>query len=235
MISDRKKPYAQTILQILFAVVFFGILLWIVLRFHKMGINGLAQHLRENYIWGVIIVLLLYVVKAFLFFLPVSVICIAVSLVFHPMVALCLNFAGYTLEIAAGYFAGKIWDKETIIKKLSKNQAFQTILGKLGNSNIITIILLRFIPFFPNDIMSAFFGITKIQFQRYFLGSILGCLPWIIGYTLAGSAIQTPVTARFIIPVVLLLLGIFAAAFYYWKLNGKSHTERKEEDVDERS
>ena len=225
MINTLKKIFDYFI-----KFCFILIILFICLKFKENGVDGLVNFLEHNYFISVFAVIFLYVFKSFVYILPVSIVCISVSLVFDPLTALIINFTGYVLEIITGYFMGIVYKKDFERKGTFKKKKISGFIKKLGELSTFKIALTRFIPFFPNDIMSSFYGASYLDFKKYLIGSVIGYLPWILGYSFAGISAENPFSIQFIGTISALLIIALISVFIYRKIDNN-----KDGLTDERS
>lgn len=201
-----------------FFQVCFGLLVFMICyTLKKNGIEGLVYFLEKNYFLSVVTLILLYILKSFMLFVPVSLICIAVSVVFSPIEALLINTGGYALSVIIGYYFGSGFGKNLVDTHLAGKTKIMGLLEKMGESRLSTVMLVRFVPCFPNDIMSMFFGAVQIDIKEYFIGSVLGFLPWLFIYSFVGSAIYYPALLQTMIPAVLICLMSVIGTFTYLK------------------
>lgn len=208
-----KKDSAGRCLQYLFQILFVILLLLICLRFKHNGIRGLVEFLEKNYFFSVIFVIALFLLKSFMLFLPVSIVCISVSFVFSPVEALTINVVGYGLSLLTGYFFGASFGRGMIDKRLEGKIKILTFVEKMGESRPSTVMLVRFLPFFPNDIMSVFFGAAKMNIKEYMIGSLIGFLPWLLVYSFVGGAFFDSQSLKITLPMA--VLGFLFTAWFF--------------------
>ena len=76
---------------------------------------------------------------------------------------------------------------------------------------------MRVVAILPGDIVSMYLGASGIQFIPFVLGCLLGALPRMIAYTIAGDNIMTPNSPAFIISVLLsVLLAAISIVIHYY-------------------
>jgi uncharacterized membrane protein YdjX (TVP38/TMEM64 family) len=141
--------------------------------------------LQASGIWGPI----LFVV-AFALLQPLGlsahVFILAASLVWHPVLALALSWAG---TIAGGCvafvfarFVGHQWVQARIPERLRRyDEALQT-------SGFRTVLVLRLLLFSFGP-MQLMLGVSKVRFLPFLAGTALGVLPLVAAETLLGASI----------------------------------------------
>lgn len=75
----------------------------------------------------------------------------------------------------------------------------------------LPLIIIRMIPFFPNDAVSFFLGLTKVSYWRYAWTSFIGFLPQFIILNMLGAEMQDGLGSplMIILTVIMSLVGIF--------------------------
>lgn len=143
------------------------------------------EQLRASGFWGPLIFL-----GAFAALQPLGVashvFIIAAALVWDPWLALPLSWAGAVIAgcVAFGFarFVGRSWVQEHIPKRL---EGYDERLALRGFQ---TVFLLR-LMFFTFGPLQLLFGVSKVRFVPFLLGSMLGLLPWIAIETLFGGSV----------------------------------------------
>lgn len=149
-----------------------------------------------------------YFIKSVLFIIPASLIYISVGTAFLPWQAILINFAGIILEVIVTYLLGLFLGGEYVNKLLSKNKAGRKILETEANNKFWVLLSIRFLPAFPIDFVSLFWGASKCKFPRYFFASILGIMPRVILFTILGDGIYNYIPIHLLVKIVICLIPI---------------------------
>lgn len=153
-----------------------------------LDIRELISSASSIYIAAVII-LGVYFVKAVLLVLPASLIYISVGLALDWKTAVLVNMLGIVIEVTTTYFLGKFLGKETVEKKLRGTKGGERLLGMRDKNKNTATFIIRFVPVFPIDFSSLFMGAFDFKFLPYFLCSVLGLAPRVIGFTILGDGL----------------------------------------------
>lgn len=153
-----------------------------------LDIRELISSASSIYIAAVII-LGVYFVKAVLLVLPASLIYIYVGLALDWKTAVLVNMLGIVIEVTTTYFLGKFLGKETVEKKLRGTKGGERLLGMRDKNKNTATFIIRFVPVFPIDFSSLFMGAFDFKFLPYFLCSVLGLAPRVIGFTILGDGL----------------------------------------------
>ncbi len=135
------------------------------------------------------IILGVYFVKAILLVLPASLIYISVGLALDWKIAVTINMLGIVIEVITTYFLGKFLGKEAVEKKLSGTKGGEKLLAMKGKNKNAATFIIRFVPVFPIDFSSLFMGAFDFKFLPYFVCSIIGLAPRVIGFTILGDGL----------------------------------------------
>ena len=150
-----------------------------------------------------------YLVKSVLFVVPASLIYIA----FSPWQAILINFAGIILEVIVAYLLGLFLGGEYVNNLLKKSKVGQKILDMQFNNRFLVLLGIRFLPVFPIDFVSLFWGASKCNFFRYFAASVLGIMPRVILFTVLGDGIYDYIPIHLIVKGVIIAIPIGVVVF----------------------
>lgn len=155
----------------------------------------------------------IYLVKSVLFVIPASLIYIAVGMAFSPWQAIVINFAGIVLEVIVTYFLGRFLGGDYVNNLLSKSKGGKKILDMQFNNRFSVLLGIRFLPVFPIDFVSLFWGASKCGFLKYFAASVLGIMPRVILFTVLGDGIYDYIPIHLIVKGIVIALPIAAAVY----------------------
>lgn len=153
-----------------------------------LDIRELISSASSIYIAAAII-LGVYFVKAVLLVLPASLIYISVGLALDWKTAVLVNMLGIVIEVTTTYFLGKFLGKEAVEKKLKGTKGGERLLGMRDKNKNTATFIIRFVPVFPIDFSSLFMGAFDFKFLPYFVCSVLGLAPRVIGFTILGDGL----------------------------------------------
>jgi uncharacterized membrane protein YdjX (TVP38/TMEM64 family) len=141
--------------------------------------------------WGPAIVGAAYV-PACLLFIPGSALTLFGGFAFGGtfrglvVVTACLS-VGSTLGASAAFLVGRTAARQWIEKKMAGNLRFRAIDAAVGSQGFKVVLLTRLSPVFPFNLLNYAFGLTRVSFRDYVLGSWIGMLPGTIMYVYLGS------------------------------------------------
>lgn len=147
-----------------------------------------------------------FVLKATVPWFPLSCIMVAAGVIFKWYYAVIINVAGLAVLYTLKYFWGKKFGGGNAEKILSRYDKAHTFIdkGKLGSR--LVLFLSRLIPFVPINSVSQLYGTTGIKYPEYLIISLIGSAYKIFSYTVIGRNVYDPMSASFIVPLVVLFL-----------------------------
>jgi len=141
-------------------------------------------------IWGPVFVAAFYIVACILF-LPGSVLTLGAGFIFKLLVGTITASIGSTLGACAAFLVGRTVGRDWVAKKVAKNEKFTAIDNAVGQEGFKIVLLIRLSPVFPFNLLNYAFGLTKVSFAKYALGSWIGMLPGTIMYAYFGAGLRS--------------------------------------------
>jgi uncharacterized membrane protein YdjX (TVP38/TMEM64 family) len=141
-------------------------------------------------ILGPIFVAAFYIVACILF-LPGSVLTLGAGFIFKLLVGTVTVSIGSTLGACAAFLVGRTFGRDWVAKKIAENEKFAAIDNAVGGQGFKIVLLIRLSPVFPFNLLNYAFGLTKVSFAKYALGSWIGMLPGTIMYVYFGAGLRS--------------------------------------------
>ena len=171
----------------------------------------------NNIALTILVILFIYFIKAYVPFLPLSIVCMMSGIVFgkYWWIALCLNLLGLAGMFYLRFNSGRVKGENYMQNLLRKNKYVRLALDVNGVSSYSLLAVFRFFPCFPLNFVSRLYGANRdCKFQWYMLVSMLAIAPRVYVYTRIGKELFNPFTRLFVILLMILAafsgLGIFA-------------------------
>lgn len=157
-------------------------------------------------IWSVLIILLNFLIKSIIPWLPISFLMVAAGVIFKWYYAVLINAAGLIILFTVRYYWGKRFGGGNVEKILSRYDKSHTLIdkGKLGST--LVLFFTRLIPCLPINAVSQLYGTTGLSYSKYLVISLVGFSYKLFSYTIIGRNIYDPFSARFIVPFILLFV-----------------------------
>ncbi|MHC4728017.1 MAG: TVP38/TMEM64 family protein, partial [Planctomycetota bacterium] len=141
-------------------------------------------------IWGPVFVAAFYIIACVLL-LPGSILTLGSGFLFEVVVGSITVSIGSTLGACAAFLIGRTVARKWIADKVAKNKKFSAIEEAVAQQGFKIVLLTRLSPVFPFNILNYAFGLTKISFWKYALGSWIGMMPGTIMYVYFGAGLQS--------------------------------------------
>ena len=162
-------------------------------------------------------ILLLFAVKSVLPIYPTSTVCFLTGVVLPMYMAIPVNIAGFIVLLTIRYFFGRRFGAGNAWKLISKTDTLRKLIQKDGKGNSALLIALRLIPGLPVNSISGIYGSFDFGYLKFVLFSVIGFMPKIISFTFVGRNVFDPLSAGFLVPIMILL---FATGISLLSVNG---------------
>ena len=163
-----------------------------------------------------LILLALYCAKAIVQVIPLAVLYVPAGILFPTPVALLITALGLTCEMSIGYFVGRRAGAAKVMSLIEKRPRAGLFFDVVSKNGSTACFLTRLIPMpVPLDIVSMFFGASKLPYLRYIGFSLLGISAKAAAWVVAAESIDTPLSAQFLVPFSFCFL-ISGGAFVFY-------------------
>jgi uncharacterized membrane protein YdjX (TVP38/TMEM64 family) len=141
-------------------------------------------------IWGPVFVVAFYIV-ACIFLLPGSVLTLGAGFLFKLVGGAITVSIGSTLGACAAFWVGRTVARSWIADKVAANEKFAAIDEAVAHQGFKIVLLTRLSPAFPFNMLNYAFGLTKISFWKYAIGSWLGMIPGTLMFVYFGAGLRS--------------------------------------------
>lgn len=142
--------------------------------------------------------------KAFWPLYPLSILCAAAGVVFPFYIAIPVNIAGMIIHFTIKYLWGKRMGPGGVNLILQKNETIRRLIRTEDAGNPWLLVVFRFVPFIPVNSVSQLYGSLGFSYRKFLLLSLAGYMPLLCSYTLVGRNAHNPLSAGFLIPLIIL-------------------------------
>jgi uncharacterized membrane protein YdjX (TVP38/TMEM64 family) len=223
----KPKEFLLTILKVVTATVIFVLAVLNYDTLTNIDIRSLVGGVTSIFAAGMI-VLAVYFTKSVLFVIPASLIYISVGLAFETWQAIIINLLGIALEVAVTFFLGKFLGGAAVEKIIGKSKGGQKLLNLRRGSRLSLLFTVRFLPVFPIDFSSLFFGASGFRFLSYFSISLLGIMPRVILFTILGDGLYDYIPMKAIVLVAVCSLPVLVVIWSIrFLLKSRRNTQEK--------
>ena len=173
---------------VLWAAIIVAVITGTVLLPVKDWLIGALEWTEGLGVWGHVFVVAFYVV-ACVFLLPGSILTLGAGLLFGLVGGVITVSIGSTLGACAAFWIGRTVARNWIAAKVAANEKFAAIDHAVAGQGFKIVLLTRLSPIFPFNVLNYAFGLTKIAFWKYALGSWIGMIPGTVMYVYFGAAL----------------------------------------------
>ncbi|MFH1788651.1 MAG: TVP38/TMEM64 family protein [Candidatus Altiarchaeota archaeon] len=161
---------------------------------------------------GPIVLIVFHIVQTIIFFLPGPFISIAGGYLFGVWWGTIYNIIGSTIGSMSLFFIARRVGQHAF-KKWMDEREYMHIEASIDKRGLWTIFFARFIPVFPNDVVTIAAGVSPIKTRDFFIVSFIGYIPTLYIENLFGDQLSRGITAETIVlSALLVLLGVIYLA-----------------------
>lgn len=161
--------------------------------------------------------MLLFAVKSVFPIYATSTVCFLTGIVLPIYFAIPVNIAGFVVILTIRYFWGRRFGAGNAWKIISKTEIIKRLIEQDGKVNSLVLVALRLIPCVPINSISGIYGSLDFGYGKFVLFSVIGFLPKLISFTIVGRNVYDPLSAGFLVPIMILL---FVSGISVLSVNG---------------
>lgn len=165
--------------------------------------------------YAVILFLLIFSLKPFAIVIPSAMLSMAGGILFGPTEGFLLNMTGFFISGTLAFYLARFLGKD-FVDNILKGKVLN-LNNSMEKNGFKILFLLRLPPVLPYDPLSYTCGLSKIKYPAFILASLLGVIPETICYSFMGQNILTPCSAKFIIPLIVVLVATVFSGFAFKK------------------
>lgn len=139
--------------------------------------------------WGPIVLAIAYVPLT-VFAVPASVLTLGGGYLFGLPVGFIADSIGATLGATAAFLVGKTIGRSYVISKLKKYPKFLAIAIAIKRSGFKIVLLLRFVPLLPFNVLNYLLSVTPVPLWEYMLATWLGMMPITFVFVYIGTTLK---------------------------------------------
>ena len=175
---------------LIWAVIIAGVITGLVLLPFKQWLVVALEWTQGLGIWAYAFVVAIYVV-ACVFLIPGSIITLGAGFLFELVGGVITVSIGSVLGACTAFWIGRTVARKWIAGKVARNEKFSAIDEAVAHQGLKIVFLTRLSPFFPFNLLNYAFGLTKISFWKYALGSWIGMIPGTVMYVYLGAGARS--------------------------------------------
>lgn len=155
----------------------------------------ISEYFKQFGFWGPLLILVLTSVQMFLIFFPNVILVVVSVLAYGPVWGCLLSILGTIVASLLGYGIGIAFGSKTQrVVSEEKIKKIQTFLDRYGFG---AVVIFRLCPFVSNDAISVAAGISKMNFWRFMLATMVGSIPFNVAIAYFGRETDTLMTGLY--------------------------------------
>jgi len=132
-----------------------------------------------------IVFMVIYMVATVLF-VPASILTLGAGVVFGVIKGSLYVYIAASIGASLAFLVGRYIARGWVEKQIEGNQRFKAIDQAVAEEGMKIVLLTRLSPIFPFNLLNYAYGLTKVTFRDYVVGT-LGILPGTIMFVYVGS------------------------------------------------
>ncbi|AFZ51778.1 TVP38/TMEM64 family protein [Dactylococcopsis salina] len=186
-----------------------------------------------------IVFIVIYMVATVLFF-PASLLTLGAGVVFGVFLGSLYVFIAASIGASLAFLVGRYIARGWVEKQIEGNPRFKAIDQAVAEEGVKIVLLTRLSPIFPFNLLNYAYGLTKVTFRDYVVGT-LGILPGTIMFVYVGSLaknlatlgseeVATPSGIQWALRIIGFIATV-AVTVYVTKIAKKALNERVETEA----
>lgn len=156
-----------------------------------------------------------------LLFLPTTLVCVLVALLFGIARGLPICLAGISLGMATAFLLARYLLRDWIERRIGHTKLFQKLEENMRRDGWKLVFFSRLLPINPYGFLNYAYGLTSLPFSRYILASTVGVIPNVLALLWTAKAAGKLARGQMDWHVLAILFagaGLFAALAWLPKL-----------------
>src|SRR5262245_11169461 len=170
------------------------VLVALLVAVRVLPINDWLQRLvlwiREAGLTGMAVFVAAYVVACILL-VPGVILTLGAGFAYGVVVGVPLVWVSANLGAAVAFLLGRTLARERIAARVAGNARFAAIDRAVGREGLKIVLLTRLSPVFPFNLLNYAYGLTRLPFRDYLIGSLVCRVPGTAMYVYLGSLVRS--------------------------------------------
>lgn len=163
------------------AVLVLPVLPWLTRLFESIAALGP---------WGPIALIGVYIISC-VFLIPASIPTFAAGILFGVFKGSLVAMAGGVLGACAAYWIGRFLARDWMARRIARSRRITALDNAVDEHGLTVVILSRLSPIAPYVLLNYAFGLTKVPFWKYVLGTVIGVAPAMVVYVYIGAGLRS--------------------------------------------
>ena len=225
--KNKKRSTGEILRFFPIAVVAVIAILYFVFR-DKITADNIIGITPKSEALAVLFMMLIGAVKGLSVFCPFLLLEFISVLIFKDKVtAILVNLAVIAASFSSAYVAGRISGAVTVDKLRKRYPKFEDFYSLIKKNSLCAVFAMRVVGVLPMDVVSMYFGASKISYPKYLVMSLLGAAPDLILETIIGAEISNYRSKTFWIAIAcrMVFTAITLIVYQLWIKKKQDKTE----------
>lgn len=144
------------------------------------NVYSLTEHLKMLGIGGKLIGMLLVCVQTFFPFIPFVVVAGTNVAIFGLKWGFVVNYSMSCLAAAACFLFARYFGYDWVEKRIERYPVVTKFSKRMESQGFVYVLIGRLIPILPSSMVNLAAGLTRISFNQFLFGTLLGKLPIVL-------------------------------------------------------
>lgn len=181
----------------------------------NLNVDDVTEFLQDKGGFASIVFLGIYMCKPIFIVIPAAIVSFVGGIVFGPTKGFVLNMIGFFLSGTLAFYLARFLGKD-FVHRVLKGKILE-ISDNMETKGFKILFILRLPPILPYDPLSYTCGLTEIKYKDFILASLLGVVPETLCYSIMGRSIFEPLSWKFILPIIILVVGVATSGYIFSK------------------
>jgi uncharacterized membrane protein YdjX (TVP38/TMEM64 family) len=170
-------PKLQKIVLIGFIAAVVGLLIVWQVYGKSLDLEQLRQYIRDFGIWSPLIFITIFTIATI--FIPSTPFMAIAGILFGFKYGLAYTIIGCFISSEIVFYISRKLGKEKIEKVLENKylKPLKKYNKRLGSGGVWDLIILRFLPILPFNVLNILMGVSKMTNKNYTVGTFIGLIP----------------------------------------------------------
>ena len=215
IVNERSRTIIMWIARILPLVGMAAVGGLFLLTGRSISVDDILNYTPSEPLLAALFLWLAFALKSLSLVFPILAIFAVSGQLFPLPIALAVNTVGVAIAMPLPYLLGRASELSFTDKLLVKYPKLQDLRTLRENSSFFLSFLMRAIGVLPCDVVSMYFGSTKMDYLPYITGAVLGFMPDLICATILGQQIEDYKSPGFWITLTINIIACVSSYFLY--------------------
>ena len=188
---------------------------WLLLSGHSITIEDILDYTPSQPLQAALFLWLAFALKSLSMVFPVMLLFAVSGQLFPLPIALAVNTVGIAVTLTVPYLLGRASELSFTDRLLEKYPKLHELRRVRETSSFFLSFISRAVGILACDVVSLYFGSTRLDYPAYIAGAVLGFMPDLICATILGQQVERWDSPGFWITLAVNILACVSSVFLY--------------------